>query len=209
MRPIVQMPAFAPGAVPGLQHLIVICNGTPHGDAAGHLAESIAAATGSTVRAMTVLAVPDPRTPWMNDPVLATLEAANDQLYRVASEPGLWRLTLLTGRWPERLLNVCAEEHAELIILPEGACDAVDVIARACDAVVACVDDTGDTEEGRVRLTAPPNERGRHLAHLVAAVAGGLGYGVGAIARDDARGDVRGDITPADAPPFSDRTAPA
>lgn len=204
MRSLMPQRAFAPGAIPGLQHVVVVCDGQPRGDAAGRLAESLAAATGATVRAMTVLTFPDPRAPWPNDPVLATLNAANDQLYRVAREPGLWRLTLLTGRWPERLLTVCDEEHAELIILPGHACDGADAIARACDAVVACVEDSSDGVEGRVRLTAPLNERGGHLAGLVAAVATGLGYGVGSRERSDARGDVM----PPDAPPFSDRTAP-
>lgn len=205
MRTLTSAHPFAPGAIPGLQHVVVVCDGTSRGDAAGRLAESLGAATGATVRAMTVLTFPDPRTPWPNDPVLATLDAANDQLYRVAREPGLWRLTLLTGRWPERLLTVCVEEHAELIILPGHACDGAEAIARACDAVVACVEDAGDGTEGRVRLTAPLNEGGEHLAGLVAAVAGGLGYGVGSLERSDARGE----MTPPDAPPVSDRTAPA
>lgn len=205
MRTVMPTRALAREAVSGLQHVAVICDGQPRGDAAGRLAESLAAATGASVRAMTVLAIPDPRTSWPNDPVLATLNAANDQLYRVASEPGLWRLTLLTGHWPERLLAVCAEEHVELIILPGHACDGATAIARACDAVVACADDASDGTEGRVRLTAPRNERGEHLAGLVAAVATGLGYGVGSREPSDARSD----MTPPDAPPLSDRTAPA
>jgi nucleotide-binding universal stress UspA family protein len=205
MRTLIPPPAFAPGAIPGLQHVVVICDGTQRGDAAGRLAESLATSTGATVRAMTVLTFPDPSAPWQNDPVLATLEAANDQLYRVAREPGLWRLTLLTGRWPERLLTVCAEEQAELIILPGHACDGAEAIARAAGAVVACVEDAGDSQDGRVQLTTPPGERGEQLGRLVAAVAGGLGYAVATIERCDTHANV---VT-ADTWRFSDRRARA
>lgn len=195
----------AGGVAPALQHVVVVCDGTPRGDAAARLADSIAAATGASVRATTILALPGPVASWPNDPVIATLEAANQQLFRVTREPGLWRLTLLTGRWPERLLAVCGEEHADLVVLPAQACEAADPITRACDAVVACVDDAGDAVEGRLQLTTPPDESGDRRARLVAAVAGGLGYVVGSLERRDARGTT----APPDATTLSDRTAPA
>lgn len=110
------------------ERIVVVCNGQPAGDSACQLAADLAAVTGASVRAITVLE-PSQAARRMAlskaDPVEALLTGVTQQLYRTTSMPGLWCLTMMVGVWADQVAQACRDNTADLLILPEVECRAI------------------------------------------------------------------------------------
>jgi hypothetical protein len=99
-----------------IQHIVVMCDGTPSGDKALRLANAISQSTGASVRAVTWLPVG-----YALDgdaPIENFLASVTRQLYRITTMVGFWRLELLTGCVDQRLAQLCSQEAAALLIVP-------------------------------------------------------------------------------------------
>lgn len=106
-----------------IQHVVVMCDGTPGGDRALRLANAISQSTGASVRAVTWLPVG-----YALDgdaPIENFLASVTRQLYRVTTMVGFWRLELLTGRIDHRLAQLCLREAAALLIVPCAAAESL------------------------------------------------------------------------------------
>jgi hypothetical protein len=99
-----------------IQHIVVMCDGTPSGDRAVRLADAISQSTGADVRAVTWL--PDGYALDGEAPIEKFLASVTRQLYRITTMTGFWRLELLAGHVDPQLAQVCSKDSAQLLIVP-------------------------------------------------------------------------------------------
>jgi hypothetical protein len=164
--------ALAVDAMPRIHHIVVGCNGLPQGDSALRLCENLARQTSATVRAVAWLPVSfmETYTSPRHGPIETWLNHVTEQLYRTTRLPGFWRLTLLVGdKWRE-LVRICAEEHADLVVMPHSEChSAVGINFMTSTGIpVACVsDDISDPDTPHVFLMTSPDPRCQQTAQIV------------------------------------------
>ncbi|MES2358985.1 MAG: hypothetical protein V4529_11705 [Gemmatimonadota bacterium] len=153
-----------------IQHIVVMCDGTPSGDGALRLADAISQGTGASVRAVTWL--PDGYALYGEAPIEKFLASVTRQLYRITPMAGFWRLELLAGHVDMRLALLCATESAQLLIVP-GALSLASPGYRwtpmAGIPAVCVVQDTEPCGEQAI-LHARADARSQLDAHVAAAI---------------------------------------
>ena len=152
-----------------IQHVVVMCDGTPGGDNALRLANAISQSTGASVRAVTWLPVG-----YALDgdaPIENFLASVTRQLYRVTTMVGFWRLELLTGHIDHRLAQLCSQEAAALLILPSGGAESLASRWTLMTGIpVACVGGKTAHCGEQVILCTRADARSQRHAHLMAAI---------------------------------------
>lgn len=152
-----------------IQHVVVMCDGTPGGDRALRLANAISQSTGASVRAVTWLPVG-----YALDgdaPIENFLASVTRQLYRVTTMVGFWRLELLTGRIDHRLAQLCLREAAALLIVPCAAAESLASRWTLTTGIpVACVRGKTSRCGEQVILCTRADARSQRRAHFMAAI---------------------------------------
>lgn len=152
-----------------LQHVVVICDGTPGGDKALHLANAISQSTGASVQAVTWLPVG-----YALDgdaPIENFLASVTQQLYRVTTMVGFWRLELLTGYVDQQLAQLCSQEAAALLIIPSRSAESLAPRWTLMTGIpVACVAGKTALCGEQVILCTRADAKSQHHAHFMAAI---------------------------------------
>ena len=153
-----------------IQHIVVMCDGSPSGDRALRLADAISRSTGASVRAVTWL--PDGYSLDGEAPIENFHASVTRQLYRVTTMIGFWRLELLTGRVDQQLARLCSRESAQLFIVPysrtPGKRDPQSTVVAGVPVVCVFQDSSACGE--RVVLYARADPASRRDAEVAAAV---------------------------------------
>lgn len=153
-----------------LQHVVVMCDGTPSGDSALRLADAISQGTGASVRAVTWLPVG-----YALDgeaPIEKFLASVTQQLYRTTTRIGFWRLELLAGRIDQQLAQLCSMEMAALLIVPGSGSvgSSVSQWTLTTGIPVACVAGKTARCAEQVILYTRADARSQHHAHFMATI---------------------------------------
>ena len=153
-----------------IQHIVVMCDGTPSGDGTLRLADAISQSTGASLRAVTWL--PDGYALEGEAPIEKFLACVTRQLYRVTPMAGFWRLELLAGHVDMQLAQLCAAESAQLLIVPGSLSlgrPGYRWTPMAEIPVVCVVQDTAACGE-QATLHARADARSQLDAHVAAAI---------------------------------------